>query len=175
MYQIQFQGEVSWQTIPTSRISTLAMSHFSHKWHLPLHLLNFANCTRWMLNEKERSDLCLWCVCVCGVCVGVCIESEKGRERWNIILCVVRMFQENVWEIWTENGQCRWQRVMDFYLGGISGKRADWIKATELLQECLQMRPDDGPCHTILKYIQSTGEVNYNEKQALCYIEKNIT
>ena len=64
---------------------------------------------------------------------------------------------------------------MDFYLGGISGKRADWKKATELLQECLQMRPDDGPCHTILKYIQSTGEVNYKGKQPLRYIENNIT
>jgi hypothetical protein len=59
---------------------------------------------------------------------------------------------------------------MDFYLGGISGKRADWKKATELLQKCLQMRPDDGPSHTILKYIQSTGEVNYNDKHAVCYI-----
>jgi hypothetical protein len=64
---------------------------------------------------------------------------------------------------------------MDFYLGGISGKRANWKKATELLQECLQMRPDDGPSHTILKYIQSTSEVNYNDKHALCYIKYNIT
>ncbi len=78
MYQIQFQGEVSWQTIPTSWISTLAMRIFSHKWYLPLHRLNFATCTRWILNEKERSDLCLWCVCVwcgCG-----CVHRKEDRE-----------------------------------------------------------------------------------------------
>mmetsp|Transcript_10302 Transcript_10302/g.16085 ORF Transcript_10302/g.16085 Transcript_10302/m.16085 type:complete len:327 (-) Transcript_10302:137-1117(-) len=46
--------------------------------------------------------------------------------------------------------------AMDLYLGGDDGTRADWKTALVVLEECLELIPDDGPSLAIRKYIKKT-------------------
>lgn len=44
---------------------------------------------------------------------------------------------------------------IDCYLGGPDGSEADWPAATMLLQFALELKPNDGPCQAILRFMEA--------------------
>mmetsp|Transcript_8792 Transcript_8792/g.20751 ORF Transcript_8792/g.20751 Transcript_8792/m.20751 type:complete len:96 (+) Transcript_8792:913-1200(+) len=59
-----------------------------------------------------------------------------------------------------------YENAVGFYLGGPDGSLADWEEARECLEECLRLRPSDGPSRTILRYIQEHAQPDGSPPQS---------